>query len=50
MIIITGGAGFIGSNLVNELLNYKHKIVICDYKKKINSQILQILQILQIRI
>ncbi|MAI02841.1 MAG: ADP-glyceromanno-heptose 6-epimerase [Rickettsiales bacterium] len=38
MIIITGGAGFIGSNLVNELLNYKHKIVICDYKNKINKK------------
>ena len=31
MIIVTGGAGFIGSNLVNEL-NKKnnHNIIICD--------------------
>ena len=31
MIIVTGGAGFIGSNLINSLFNYKEKLVICDY-------------------
>ena len=34
MILITGGAGFIGSNLINELLRINIKVVICDYKKK----------------
>ncbi len=32
MIIVTGGAGFIGSNLVKELEAHKNqKIVVCDY-------------------
>lgn len=37
MILITGGAGFIGSNLINELLRINIKVVICDYKKKIRK-------------
>tara|TARA_B100001123_G_C15220725_1_gene991140 strand:+ start:181 stop:1167 length:987 start_codon:yes stop_codon:yes gene_type:complete len=32
MIIVTGGAGFIGSNLIKELEARKnHKLVVCDY-------------------
>ena len=29
-VIVTGGAGFIGSNLINSLFSYKEKLVICD--------------------
>ena len=35
MIIITGGAGFIGSNIAYELCK-KHRVIICD---KISNQI-----------
>ena len=39
MILITGGAGFIGSNLVNYLGNfYKNKIVSVDFSNKKNSK------------
>jgi len=38
MILITGGAGFIGSNLTNELIKRGYKVAICDYKNKINKQ------------
>ena len=38
MILITGGAGFIGSNLTNELIKRGYEVVICDYKNKINKQ------------
>ena len=31
MIIVTGGAGFIGSNLINALTKAGHKILLCDY-------------------
>ena len=37
MILITGGAGFIGSNLANELIKRGYKLAICDYKNKINK-------------
>ena len=38
MIIVTGGAGFIGSNLVNELCKYNYNVVVCDYKEVIKKQ------------
>ena len=28
--IVTGGAGFIGSHLVDELLNLKHDVIVLD--------------------
>ena len=37
MILVTGGAGFIGSNLVNELIKQNYKTVICDYQYSINK-------------
>jgi len=42
-ILVTGGAGFIGSNLVDELIKHRHNVIIIDdlstgFKKNINSK------------
>ena len=31
MIIVTGGAGFIGSNLINALVEIRKEVSLCDY-------------------
>ena len=38
MIIVTGGAGFIGSNLVNELCKKYKNIVVCDFKAVVRKE------------
>ena len=35
MILITGGAGFIGSNLINSLSSKGHKVYLCDYHSRL---------------
>ncbi len=37
MIIVTGGAGFIGSNLINALIEKKHEVFLCDYPKLVKK-------------
>ena len=34
MIVVTGGTGFIGSNVINHLLINKEKVVSVDWNKK----------------
>ncbi len=41
MILVTGGAGFIGSNLINELLKKNEKTVLCDYKSEVKKSYFQ---------
>ena len=36
MIVVTGGAGFIGSNVINHLLVNKEKVISVDWHKKEN--------------
>ncbi len=38
MILVTGGAGFIGSNLINALSLMGHKAYICDYNNRIRKE------------
>ncbi len=38
MIIVTGGCGFIGSNLVNALCYIYDKVIICDFKKAFRKE------------
>ena len=38
MIIVTGGAGFIGSNLINALIEEKHDVYLCDYPELVKKK------------
>ena len=40
MILVTGGAGFIGSNLVNKLTENNEEVVVCDYIDAIKKKLL----------
>ena len=40
MIIVTGGAGFIGSNLINALIEKIARSFLCDYPKLVKKIIL----------
>ena len=37
MIIVTGGAGFIGSNLINALIEKKQEVFLCDYPELVKK-------------
>ena len=37
MIIVTGGAGFIGSNLINALTEKKYGVYLCDYPELVKK-------------
>ena len=39
--IITGGAGFIGSNLVEKLIKLKHNVIVIDNLTQAELQILK---------
>ena len=38
MYVVTGGAGFIGSNLVKAINNNGGKVLLCDYIDCFNSR------------
>ena len=52
-IIIIGGAGYIGTVLINDLLKYKYKVICLDnniYKNKNSIKIFRKIKILLIKI
>ena len=37
MIVVTGGSGFIGTNLVRSLLELNHKVLVVEDKEKVDN-------------